>query len=342
VRPDAVERLFLAARPTKAPALAVSTIRGDVQRLVVRSPQDGELLPPGLLFNIGSVAKTFTGAALADLASRGEVDLDAPIVDVLPAWDWLPPKVTFRALATHTAGLRREADGGRPPTSAAELREAVEAGRRRTPGRYHYSNLGYMLLGHALAAVAGKPLPELISSRLLEPSGLQGIRFGHDLDDVVCATGVRADTGEASAETHDALPGASNIYASGPTLARWASTWLDPPAALADTVRIALANPFPLGAVTAVPESWSSPALPGRRAVGLAWRIEQNGLVWHAGGTNGFTTMCAFDRATRSVTVALLAAGVGNLPSSPTAAPSLMRLLRLRRKLRRLSLHGTR
>jgi CubicO group peptidase (beta-lactamase class C family) len=130
-------------------------------------------IEPDTLFEIGSIGKTFTAIALLQLVEEGRLDLAAPVVDALP-WFEMPVvgrPITIHDLLTHTAGITAGIDGTPEATSQ------VWALRDRRPGsapgeRYHYSNLGYKTLGLVIEAVEGRPYPERIRARILEPLGM--------------------------------------------------------------------------------------------------------------------------------------------------------------------------
>ena len=125
------------------------------------------------LFEIGSIGKTFTAIAILQLAEEGRLDLDAPVVAAL-SWFEAPVvgrPITIHDLLTHTAGITVGIDGTPEPASQ------VWALRDRRPGsppgqRFHYSNLGYKALGLVIEAVEGRPYPEVIRTRILEPLGM--------------------------------------------------------------------------------------------------------------------------------------------------------------------------
>ncbi len=130
-------------------------------------------IEPETLFEIGSIGKSFTAIAILQLAEEGRLDLDAPVVDALP-WFAMPVigrPITIHDLLTHTAGITAGIDGTPEATSQ------VWALRDRRPGsapgeRFHYSNLGYKVLGLVIEAVAGRPYPEVIRTRILDPLGM--------------------------------------------------------------------------------------------------------------------------------------------------------------------------
>jgi CubicO group peptidase (beta-lactamase class C family) len=70
------------------------------------------------LFEIGSITKLFTALLLSDMANRGEVRLDEPVVELLPAGTRVPVRdgkaITLRDLASHYSGPPRVATNGEP------------------------------------------------------------------------------------------------------------------------------------------------------------------------------------------------------------------------------------
>ena len=98
---------------THTPGAAVSIVSGD--RVVfskgygVASVETREPVRPEMLFRLGSTTKMFTAAALALLAEKGAVDLNAPIGNYVKD---LHPKIaqlTAHQLLSHTSGFLDEA-----------------------------------------------------------------------------------------------------------------------------------------------------------------------------------------------------------------------------------------
>ena len=121
------------------------------------------------LFELGSVGKTYTA-----LLSTQLLDLQAPLTDYLP---WFEVRSAYEPiriehLLTHSSGLIR----GQEVT--ADSRFDVWALRDTETGfapgeRFYYSNVGYRALGYALEAATGERYPDLLTSRILEPLGLE-------------------------------------------------------------------------------------------------------------------------------------------------------------------------
>jgi CubicO group peptidase (beta-lactamase class C family) len=150
-------------------------------------------IPAGIetIYRIGSLTKTFTAAVLAQLVDRRVLALDDPVQKYLPEvrglanGPWLFGKpITFRQLASHTAGLVREP--GLPGAGSGPIAEweakvlasipttAVDA---RPGTRYSYSNIGYGVLGLALSRAARTPFMELVDDGIFAPLGMTSSTF---------------------------------------------------------------------------------------------------------------------------------------------------------------------
>ena len=130
--------------------------------LALRTPLDVERL-----FHIGSISKSFVGLCLLQLRDEGKLDLHAPIKRYLPwlRFDAATREITVHDLMTHAAALP---DGPLFPADPALRLHATAA-----PGSFfHYCNMGYEALGHLIATLDGRPLPESFRARVLVPLGM--------------------------------------------------------------------------------------------------------------------------------------------------------------------------
>jgi len=131
-------------------------------------------------FNIGSLNKMFTSVAVAQLAERGELSYDVPIIDY-PS-DYPPEvanKVTVRHLLTFTSGLghywneRFKASIGGLRSVDDFVRLFVDDPLSFEPGEGNqYSNSGYVLLGKIIEEVSGQDYYEYIRERVYGPAGM--------------------------------------------------------------------------------------------------------------------------------------------------------------------------
>jgi serine-type D-Ala-D-Ala carboxypeptidase len=127
------------------------------------------------IFDLASVTKVIatTGMAMI-LWQRGRLDLEAPLVGVLPAFasgDQRRSEVTLRMLLAHSSGLPAyEKLFLRAATRDALAREAMAVELERAPGTHsEYSDIGFILLGLALERIAGEPLDRFCHREIFTP-----------------------------------------------------------------------------------------------------------------------------------------------------------------------------
>ena len=138
----------------------------------------------------GSISKSVTAVLMLRLVEEGVIGLDEPVERYLPAFASVQDRrvdaqpVTFRHLASHTAGLIREPQWPDAVVGPIELwdKRIVESllltAYDSVPGaRYQYSNIGFGALGLALAKAAGRPFMEMVRTEILEPLGMTGSEF---------------------------------------------------------------------------------------------------------------------------------------------------------------------
>ena len=143
------------------------------------------------LFEIGSVTKPFTSILLQDMVDRGEMALDDPVANYLPASVKVPSRngkvITLRQLANHMSGLPKvpdNLDGKRADNPYADYTaEKFYAYLSRCdlahdPGeKSEYSNVGVGLLGHAITLKAGADYESLVTQRICRPLGMESTRI---------------------------------------------------------------------------------------------------------------------------------------------------------------------
>lgn len=222
----------------RVPALSVALHRADRPLWTHQVGGTGHAgaLGPATQLRIGSVTKTFTAVLVLQCRDDGLLDLDDPIdrhLDV-PAHGGL----TVRRLLSHTAGLQREPYGDvwdtlRAPDVTELLADLSRVERVLPTGRrFHYSNLGYALLGHAVARLRGGTWEEVLADRILTPLGLTATTLGPDPD---AATGFLVDAYSDHAWPEPAidlgaLAPAAQLWSTPADLARWAAFLADPAA----------------------------------------------------------------------------------------------------------------
>jgi len=152
---------------------------------VTGNSQPGVPVTAGMLFNVGSVAKTFEGALALRLAEQGLLDLDAPLSNWLPEHPQLDGRISVRQLLNHTSGAFNVFEHPDFPWVGPEveyarrwrLEEVLDrfGGEPYGPPGYaqHYSSTNYLLLTAILERAGGTSVPELVSELLLDPLQLR-------------------------------------------------------------------------------------------------------------------------------------------------------------------------
>ncbi|MHB8381122.1 MAG: serine hydrolase domain-containing protein [Candidatus Binataceae bacterium] len=138
---------------------------------------------PDSIFEIGSITKTFTGLALAQMVEQGRVSLAEPVRELLPPGTIAKSgsEITLVDLATHRSGLPRLPDNLDPDPNAYsgynidKLREFFEKhpALKQADTKFQYSNFGFGVLGYALARRAGCSYEQLIKDDVTGPIKLQ-------------------------------------------------------------------------------------------------------------------------------------------------------------------------
>jgi serine-type D-Ala-D-Ala carboxypeptidase/endopeptidase len=174
--------------------IVAGIINADGRRVITQGHLDGgdpRPLNDDTVFEIGSMTKVFTSLLLADMARRGEVSLDDPVVRYLPSTVRMPEKngrsITLVDLATHTSGLPRLPENMTPrninnPYADYTVEQLYQflsnySLKRDIGAHFEYSNLGGGLLGHVLARRADTNYEALVRSRICDPLGMKDTRI---------------------------------------------------------------------------------------------------------------------------------------------------------------------
>ncbi len=139
---------------------------------------------PDTVFEIGSVTKQFTAAAIMQLQEAGKLNIDDSASAYLTSYGF-PPQISIRMLLTHTSGLF-------PYTSLPDFGAWADAGVAEStvltkiaaqplnfsPGsKYEYSNSNYFLLGAIIEGVSGVTYPDYLSAHVFGAADLQATYY---------------------------------------------------------------------------------------------------------------------------------------------------------------------
>jgi CubicO group peptidase (beta-lactamase class C family) len=148
-------------------------------------PENDVRMTRAHVFQLASITKQFTAAAVLALAQDGRIDLDAPIGSYLAHAPTQGRAITVRQLLSHTAGIPDYAESPRigslkrldlPPDTLVAL--VATTPFYFEPGeQMRYSNTGYALLGQLIERVSGQPYAAYVEQRVLRPAGAVHAHF---------------------------------------------------------------------------------------------------------------------------------------------------------------------
>ncbi|WP_219948133.1 serine hydrolase [Salinibacterium sp. M195] len=254
-------------------------------------------------YEIGSITKTFTAALFAIAIDRGELSAETTAGAVLELGDSAAAALRLGDIATHHSGLPRL------PLNFADLRRGARAVRARRdpyeasvdelvslaarspmakPGAFLYSNLGYAVLGQAVAAAAEQSYAQLLAERITRPLALADTQSFPKVEDLPAGAPRGRDRRGRTSDpwTMNAYGPAGNIRSTLQDMMRY--------------VQAQLENSAP-GVSATAPQV----AVRGQGEIGYAWITRQDGLTWHNGMTGGFASFVGFDRSRSRAVVVL-------------------------------------
>jgi CubicO group peptidase (beta-lactamase class C family) len=148
-------------------------------------PENDVRMTVAHVYQLASITKQFTAAAILTLVQDGRVDLDAPINRYLPDAPIQGRTITVRQLLSHTAGIPDYAESPRiaalkrldlPPDTLVAL--VAKTPFYFEPGeQMRYSNTGYALLGQLIERVSGQPYAAYVEQHVLHPVGAVQAHF---------------------------------------------------------------------------------------------------------------------------------------------------------------------
>jgi CubicO group peptidase (beta-lactamase class C family) len=308
-----------------APGTGAGVSIGVVEHGVRRVFSYGEAKPDSI-FEIGSITKTFTGLILSQLVEQGKVRFDEPVRELLPPGTVAKPagdEITLLDLATQHSGLPRLPDNFKPADSAnpyadyraANLYEFVAKHGVAKPAAtgFLYSNLGFGLLGQALAVRSGVSYPALLKEQVVDPLGLKGTTVSLTAEQLArFIPGHDGNHHPAHAWDLDAMAGAGAIRSTAGDMLTYLEANLHP-----EVLKPAGNSPAAatLSAALARQHELRADAMPGMR-IGLAWLfVTESGSYWHNGATGGYSSYAFFNPKGDYAAVVLLNTSISSTGS---------------------------
>jgi CubicO group peptidase (beta-lactamase class C family) len=247
-------------------------------------------------FQIASVSKHFTAAAVLLLASQSQLSLGDPVsrwFDGCPR-EW--QAITLHHLLTHTSGLAHLSDLPaldlyRPIEPARELSILQKEALLFAPGsRYRYSSPGYTLLAWVVEKTGRQPYASFLADRIFAPLGMATASAGDPPGGTAMARGYQAGEPVSSFDLATVGIGAGDIWCTAADLLRWdeaiASGKLLPAG-----LREAMLTPHALVGSAAGREGWAF------TGYGYGWQIGAvagRRAYFHTGDNSGYLAVNAW------------------------------------------------
>jgi D-alanyl-D-alanine carboxypeptidase len=251
-------------------------------------------------FEIGSITKQFTAAAILQLEEAGELSLDDPLGKYVPQYA-AAKAVTLRQLLWQVSGIPNYTDTNAFKALIAVKNGTLTISKRGTfaailsliqseplefaPGtKWQYSNSNYELLGRVVEIASGMSWEEYIRRHIFEPAGMTESSFMSDEPGTGdMATGYATYQGKRypTSSFYGWAGAAGAIVSTASGLAKWDAALFG--GKLLDSDHLAAmtaAGPLPVGAES------------GAR-YGFGWMIDTHdgqSRIWHNGGTLGFSS----------------------------------------------------
>ena len=302
---------------TGATGMVAVVVRGDETWMAGYghvSPADHATPQADSLFRLCSISKILATDLLSKLIAEKKMALDDPLQKYAPK-DVTVPTMTVRGpadrpvelidLATHTAGMPREI--AYPPQGAAHFtfpdfnyrwQWLPQYRMRSQPGTAaHYSNIGFDLLGDAIASASGMTYHQFFQQETAKPLGLKNTTLTPTPDQCSRLMGGQHEPIECT--DTQAAAGSGGMYSTATDMSRVLRYFLNLPGVPVHANELAtqtVIDPATLHSIQGLGHA----GLPD--GLGLGW-IEINKdygpsrIVQKTGGGAGFQTYIALDPA---------------------------------------------
>lgn len=275
----------------RIPGLSIAVLRGDSVILArgygYSNVEHHVLATDSTVYEVGSISKQFTAAAIVLLSEEGRLGLNDVITRYLPEGSTIWSGVTMRHLLTHTSGVSDQSldtlDFRKDYTDEELVRLAAAQPLLFKPGAsYSYSSTGYTLLGVIIHRVTGEFYGDLLRDRIFRPLDMRAARVNSD-------TAIVPNRSAGYRFEHGTL---KNRDWTSPSLSATADRGLSFSARDLSRWAIALNHGKPLGRA-GVQASWTPVRLNEgwTYPYGLGWQLtQQRGYrrIGHSGAWGGF------------------------------------------------------
>ena len=174
---------------TRAPSAAFAVIRGNDTLAYgahgLADVQAWRAPTAATIYEIGSITKQFTSAAIMKLVEQGKVKLDDDLSKYVPQFPLQGKKVSIRQLLNHTSGIHSYTASSNwqktwndALTPDAIVKFVAADTFDFAPGTaYRYNNTGYVLLGMVIEKASGQKYATYLDTQFFKPLGLKSMSY---------------------------------------------------------------------------------------------------------------------------------------------------------------------
>lgn len=244
-------------------------------------------------FQLASVSKTFTGAAVLWLADRAKLSLDDSLQTFFPEFPY--KGITVRMLLNHRSGLPnylyfcdslwKEPSRFITNEEVIRLMEVHRPRIQHLPNtHFQYCNTNYLLLASIIEKVSGQQYADFMQQTFFKPLGMTNT-FVYDPSSAVRPHQTQSHkyNGQLEPDTYfDGVMGDKGIYSSARDMLKWDQALYSGNLLKPETLKAAY-TPY-------------SHEKPGVRNYGLGWRLmvypdSSRNIVYHNGWWHGNNTV---------------------------------------------------
>lgn len=198
--------------------------------------KDKELIDEHDAFQLASVSKQFTAAAILQLAEQKAISLDDSITHYIPELSY--DQITIRQLLNHTSGLaiyfwlaEHKWEGDHAPSNEEMIALLAQYDMPqffRSGRRFDYSNTGYILLASVVERVSGQSFGDYVEENIFKPLNMDD-SFVYSFDHSPIRNNQlagfrrygRTRKFEIPGTVNDGTVGDKNVYATANDLYKW-------------------------------------------------------------------------------------------------------------------------
>ena len=172
------------------PGLAIGVVKDGLiihaKGFGVRDINTKKPVSENTIFHTASISKLFTATAIMELVAQNKLSLEDKVVDLLPELKYKDDRVkqiTIKNLLNHSAGLPDVNNyhwkkNNQAENSLEKYIRNLNLSLISSPStEYHYSNLGYNILGLVIEKVSQSSFEDFVKENILEKSGMHESDF---------------------------------------------------------------------------------------------------------------------------------------------------------------------